>query len=871
MFRFNLEESSWLPEIKDVQWQQPQLDSLSDQPFNILDCIPQQQHQQHQHDPIPVAESVTTASTYEEDMEYEQDDLWTSHTFPTTLNTLSWDTRNSHFPSLPQTQLAHRNIGTPFITEAPTRLFDPIIQSQTITVAESQLVKSLIQAMVGLPSIYFQWRNNQFHMYPVRVLGLGDKTIQPLLKDILKFATKLKRIERVAQTCHLYPHQYGLTGLAFASCLSQWHMNVQHAIVSVFENQQATLLKVYHYVHDLSFITEQLYQLCCIEPEEQMSRIQLDAIERFGFYLPFGAEILNLLYAEIKQYDLAQSGNYALYRDICLSMLCYTSVPYTSILSKWLGLDSSGVLDDPYQEFFVMMRDQVDDLLKRFQIRNEAKLPYFINNTLAVYIFRSGQSLQLLKKTRPNHPLFNLQEPTPLNFLFKNSENEEYMEKLLYQCKTIKAYNIGSPVIAQEMVVQVRHQQAEEVDADIADSVPRLTFLSEINLKGDFMNTLQQLTHHQQEPSQFIPTLDTIIHSSYLKPLDIWCPLLNESLMSFFIHQFKLESHLSLLFDYFLFGSSTFVTDLKDTLFKSRISLEHDTAWPPKFSHLSAAFKHLLLEEEQDLISFSIRNTTRTSPWLNPNAVAALDFLQLNYNASYPLNIVITPNIIEKYNRIFTFSLQVLRTSTITKRMYEPLKNAKWYRTNIRDTICLYRFQLDQFMTAVQGYVHDTAIHSSWFRFMRHVKEMPLTDDYAVIMEPYTFKEYHQHVLDCILYKCFSKKSQSSVLEVLQSVMQDIIIFGAILDDYKMTDINGEEKLLMKCRRIFEQFQKHTKVFVRVLHVMEEKGSGRLSNILNSTTSNIFKDLYARHEAKLDVDVFVKDLLVRLCLNGFLE
>lgn len=251
--------------------------------------------------------------------------------------------------------------------------------------------------------------------------------------------------------------------------------------------------------------------------------------------------------------------------------------------------------------------------------------------------------------------------------------------------------------------------------------------------------------------------------------------------------------------------------------------------------------------------------------------MSALDFLQLNYNASYPLNIVITPKIIEKYNRIFTFGLQVLRTSTITKRMYEPLKNAKWHRTNTRDTICLYRFQLDQFMNAVQGYVHDTAIKTSWFRFMQHVKEMPLTDDYAVIMEPYTFKEYHQHVLDCILYKCFSKKSQWSVLEVLQAVMQDIIMFAAILDDYKMTDINGEEKLLMRCRRIFEQFQKHTKVFVRVLHVMEEKGSGRLSNILNSTTSTVFKDLYAKHEAKLSVDVFVKDLLVRLCLNGFLE
>lgn len=205
-------------------------------------------------------------------MEYEQDDLWTSYTIPTTMNTLSWDAQNSHYPSLAQTKLAEKNIGTPFITEVPTCLFDSTIRSPSIAVHESQLVKSLIQAMVGLPSVYFQWHNNQFHSCPVRILGIGDKTIQRLLKDILNFATKLKRIEHVAQACHMNPERYGLTGLAFGSCLSQWHLNVQHAIFSLFENQEGTLLKVHHYMSDLSFIIERLYELCSIQPAGQVSK-----------------------------------------------------------------------------------------------------------------------------------------------------------------------------------------------------------------------------------------------------------------------------------------------------------------------------------------------------------------------------------------------------------------------------------------------------------------------------------------------------------------------------------------------------------------------------------------------------------------------
>lgn len=258
---------------------------------------------------------------------------------------------------------------------------------------------------------------------------------------------------------------------------------------------------------------------------------------------------------------------------------------------------------------------------------------------------------------------------------------------------------------------------------------------------------------------------------------------------------------------------------------------------------------------------------------MKKKAVEALDFLELNYNAAYPLDIVITTVIISKYNRIFTFLLQILRVSTVPKRCFRFLKNTKWHQTNIRDKIFRYRFQMDQFMNALQGYVHDTAIQGTWSRFMQHVEGMKTSsnDVYSIIMEPHTFKEYHEHVLDCILYQCFSKKSQLRVLNTLYPIMHDIVIFGAVLDDYTVSDSKAEEKLMMKCKRIFDQFDRHVTVFIRVLHLIEEKGSGRLSNILNNTSVSVFKDLYAKHEAKLAVDVFVKDLIVRLSLNGFYD
>jgi hypothetical protein len=82
-------------------------------------------------------------------------------------------------------------------------------------------------------------------------------------------------------------------------------------------------------------------------------------------------DLINLLHAEIKQFNLVQSGNHALYRDICLTLLYYTSVPYTSMLSKWLGLvkDYSGLVDDPYNEFFITTHHHVQDILEKFEVR----------------------------------------------------------------------------------------------------------------------------------------------------------------------------------------------------------------------------------------------------------------------------------------------------------------------------------------------------------------------------------------------------------------------------------------------------------------------------------------------------------------------
>ncbi|CEP12780.1 hypothetical protein [Parasitella parasitica] len=931
MFQYNSIDNEHHEKVGFMQWadtqQQQKKDEtfigklhshfpLSEQPFAFFDTnaseasattdshstdtlLSQKQHQQQ-----PQRQLQSQEQDQEMDNREEEQDIWTMEAAlppPAKFNTLSWDTRNSEFPSYEQTQLSDRNIGTPFMTEAPLSLFEPLIQrlqdsSDTVVIYESALAKSLIQAITGLPSIYFYWDQRAYafrqRSAKYRILGVSTTAIQPVLEQILLFGTHIKALEYVSQQCQSQPDIYGLTGVAFGCCLQELLTYIQHTLMTLFtsndyqhDSRSMTVLKVHQSVQSLAMVAEKLHGLCQIQCRR--------------FTLPKGASLLNLLHREISGFDLASNGgNSALYRDICLVILSYTSVPYSSMMSRWLHLDNTHSADqhgDPYAEFFIGERvsENQSDLLQHYkggidntnaywQIRSETDLPYFVDKNLAMYILRSGISVRLLKLAKPDHPLFDLNGSISLKLILNNTENEEYTSKLQHVCNLIKLYNSsGNRHHADN---DQDNDNNDETDDDLQSMQHDIPALPPLDTKqSDFAQRLLQLL--EDETKHSIPTLDTITLQSYTLPIQAWCPLLNESFMISFLDQFKLESHLLLLHRYFLFGNGVFVNGLKATLFSSSsIGLNHmGNCWPPKSFDLNLALRSLLLEnaahEYDDLVKFSIRKTTANSQWNHPHAVEALNFLQLNYDATYPLNMVITTAVLDKYNRIFSFLLQLLRVATVIKRCYEPLRSMKWHRESTRDVLFKYRFQMDQFTSALQSYVHDTAVEASWSSFMQNVRAMQAqqtsasnssSKDYvSVIMEPHSFRDYHEHVLDRILFQCFLKQSQTRIFQVLQPVLEDIIFFSAILDDYTAKDIENEDKLSLKCRRIFEQFQKHTQVFVKVLQLLETKGSGRLTNILNSTRHSVFNELYARHEAKNGMDVFVRDLLTRLVLNGY--
>lgn len=271
------------------------------------------------------------------------EDIWLHAMTTTTTNAkraLTWD------------QMGHLN--TPFITEASTRLFEPIIRqsdADSIVVYEHDLVRHLIQAIYGVPSVYFYWSSNDklVRYKPIRILGVSASCVEQVIERTLLFGTQLKELERLGKQYET--GKYGLTGMAFGSCLIEFHLNIQYNMMNEM-NSVATVLQLQQWMEHLFFVVNRLYELC--QPD-----------------LPFGAGILNLLYDELKPLDLVLSGSLGLYRDVCLCFLQHTSFPYLGMLNQWLHLEvNSHELEDPYGEFFIQLNEDSneDNTFSKYQV-----------------------------------------------------------------------------------------------------------------------------------------------------------------------------------------------------------------------------------------------------------------------------------------------------------------------------------------------------------------------------------------------------------------------------------------------------------------------------------------------------------------------
>jgi len=280
-------------------------------------------------------------------------------------------------------------------------------------------------------------------------------------------------------------------------------------------------------------------------------------------------------------------------------------------------------------------------------------VPGFIAGDVARGVFEMGWGLRLLWRCLPGHPLCDVFNPRvgrtgyELKWLlswddiFGNHERlDTYaneMTRAIEEFERNPERHLVTQKVPQESEAEVTEfglfDTKEEAEQMLSTTMQQMSHTPDTSTPDPFITTFTTLHSTLQSPSPIpsasttaLPLLSVISQNSFTHALSIQSTLLQKSLLTLLFSTLNLQSHLSSLHAYFLFGNGVFITKLNEALFEDfddedvRSGGQHGLGlgigmvdrWPPGAAKVTAVLRNLLGEmgAEAGGISFAYRELT---------------------------------------------------------------------------------------------------------------------------------------------------------------------------------------------------------------------------------------------------------------------
>ncbi|XP_069123682.1 LOW QUALITY PROTEIN: gamma-tubulin complex component 6-like [Argopecten irradians] len=269
--------------------------------------------------------------------------------------------------------------------------------------------------------------------------------------------------------------------------------------------------------------------------------------------------------------------------------------------------------------------------------------------------------------------------------------------------------------------------------------------------------------------------LPQLLERSVTAPLLAQISLVNDNVINYFTVDLDIKNHFDALRRYLFMGDGDFAQILSDILLeKLAHSPKAQEMLNPVFltSALNKALKSSMHADDPfaDNLSFALRYIPRV---LIQNAHDTLDCLELRYKVSWPLNIVITDSLINKYSKVFSFMLQLKRTVWVLKDVWYRLKrDAMVHKAGGSPQfrqLQLYRQEMQHFVKVMQGYIANQVIHVTWCEFTE-----ALTNDVHNLDD---LHKVHADYLNKAIFRCLLNKKAGAVMKIIQDIFSLILKF----------------------------------------------------------------------------------------------
>ncbi|KAL5316675.1 hypothetical protein ACEPPN_015725 [Leptodophora sp. 'Broadleaf-Isolate-01'] len=531
------------------------------------------------------------------------------------------------------------------------------------------------------------------------------------------------------------------------------------------------------------------------------------------------------------------------------------------------------------------------------------KVPAFIAPEDARAMFEVGKSLRFLRSHHADHPLAKSEvvasaNPPSLEWKFSwqdivqvESKASQY-EKNLIQALQQFSQSTPPPLpsLAEPDIFALDFFGKPELDmqAHVLASIDALNQpFAEDGQKDSFsvgLNTY--LTSSQSttanDESVFAPPISLAPALSFNPIIAAQARIINGTCMRMFFNSHKLREHLSIQRSFQLLGNGVFSSRLSHALFDPELEsaerqrgvarsggmmglrLGGRDTWPPASSELRLALMGVLTDSytsshplnksragtylDQSTIpgdlSFSVRDMTpeEIDKCMAPDSVEALDFLRLSYKPPQPLEAVITPMILFKYDQLFKLLLRVVRMLYVVSALFRDTTDRSSNWQGAEHIAQRFRIEAHHFISSISGYFFDTGIESTWRIFDRkldQIEERLKTDgDYVVLGQNEgldKLRDYHERVLDRIMFALLLRKRQQPVMNLLEEIFTLILQFSKHSRERAVgVQQDGANEEL---RAMYLRFRKKVGVFITVCRGLSEKKGYGERKMVDSRTA----------------------------------
>ncbi|XP_058500752.1 gamma-tubulin complex component 6 [Solea solea] len=284
-------------------------------------------------------------------------------------------------------------------------------------------------------------------------------------------------------------------------------------------------------------------------------------------------------------------------------------------------------------------------------------------------------------------------------------------------------------------------------------------------------------------------SLPVLIKHSVTTPLITHVSLVNKAVVDYFFVELGVERHFEALRHFLLMEDGEFAQSLSDLLFEKLGSGQTPGELLTPFvlnSILSKALQYSLHGDTPLAanFTFALRFFPET---FHPHAPDSLNCLELRYRVDWPLNIIITDSCMNKYNRLFSFLLQLKHMVWSLRDVWFHLKRTALVKGAGRSVqfrqLQLYRHEMQHFVKVIQGYIANQILQVSWSEF---------TAKLATASDLDAIHRTHADYLNRAIFRGLLTEKAAPVMNIIHSIFSLILKFRAQLITQPWDTQHGE-------------------------------------------------------------------------------